>query len=133
MRRAATAILAVMVLFGAAVVVIGSSSASTANRRAAATQSPRGAATLVPQLRRFLAGKSATARPRVVVPRNVQAAPTTCYVAAGSCSLTPCIEFAGGTVEAVALSSPTIVKNPAPTRACSGRRGAPRVVRVVGP
>ena len=70
----------------------------------------------------------------------------TCYVAAGGCSLTPCVEFAAGASGAVVGAPSAVVYRPGivarlPRRgapplndsACRGRVGEPRLLRVVGP
>src|SRR5437016_11743447 len=96
--------LAVLVLLGVGVALAGSGSAAAgsgsavpAKRALAAARAPQLPRALSEQLRQFLARRARPARPSVVVPRNLPVpGSTVCFVAAGSCSVTPCIEFAGG-------------------------------------
>ena len=73
----------------------------------------------------------------------------TCYVAAGSCSETPCVEFARGAEAAVSAAPSAVVltlgrtaisapfnrnaQGPRATTPCQGRLGAPKFLRVSGP
>jgi hypothetical protein len=69
-------------------------------------------------------------RPLPIPPVPRLAHPGICAVAAGSCSLTPCVEFAGGaTATVLRLATPARRGGP-PPRACDGRLGAPKVLPV---
>ena len=106
---------------------------------------PQVLARLAERLDRALARQPAPS-PRVIVtpqvlPFRIRPVPpsgTTCYVASGACSLTPCVQFA-------AQASPVMLgaATPVPLRrglaipgsggGCRGHVGTPKVLRVSGP
>ncbi|MGI8712807.1 MAG: hypothetical protein ACR2NR_06420 [Solirubrobacteraceae bacterium] len=76
-------------------------------------------------------------RPRAVTPRALTPSSSTCYVAVGRCSETPCIEFigAGGSTPMSSVSSGAVLVAPAARLAPRGRCGrtppTPRVTNSV--
>jgi hypothetical protein len=137
LRPAATSILVVIVVLAAgwrfsapharpAAVSLGRVAVPQALRRRleqylALSERPPGRPAPVPPLRLFRRG-APSIRPGVPLP-------ATCYVAAGACSLTPCVQF-------VRVTSATAVAHagaPAAGAGCQRRLAVPKIVRVAAP
>jgi hypothetical protein len=155
-RLVAAFTLAAIALIAGGSALIGSANAARSRPAAGAGTAPlaRHAPT---QLARALKSlelqfqrSSPSSPPRQPGPRVLPVQPlfphaTSCFVAAGGCSETPCVEFAGQMTGATAvattaavvlrLSGPVTrnVVSPAGGQACQGHLGTPKIFRVSGP
>lgn len=139
--------LVAITLIGAGSQLLGSARAA---RRATAAPLARHAtvqaggplSALERQLQRFLSTKPLRQPVPPVLPRRLLAPhPTICFLAAGGCSDTPCVEFAGQEGAAIAATSSAVVlrlggvinRNAVPQvgrSTCQGHLGTPKLFRV---
>jgi hypothetical protein len=127
-------------LLGSAHAARRATAAPLARHATAQAGVPRSA--LERQLQRFLSTTPLRQpEPRVVPLRPLTPHPTTCFLATGGCSDTPCVEFAGQAGAAIAATSSAVVlrlggvinRSAVPQvgrSSCQGHLGTPKLFRV---
>lgn len=125
-----------LVLLGAGWWLAGVGSSRPREHLLAGAVIPRPPAALLRELQSYLAlsqrPAAAGSPPRAQLPRDLQPNGTACAIAAGgSCSLKPCVVYAGS-ASAVVLPAVPVPSLSPPRSSCQGRPGPPRTLLVGG-